>query len=186
MSTGPKTEEGKATSSVNGVKHGAYAAKLRALLTPDEQELFDVVPRSTDLSEEIRLSRIRVLRFQAMLARGEKFITTDGKSKSFSQTGESYSESAWSVEELLEKSLDSLRKLIATQHSMNPGAGVSGNLRLTVSVTQDAKDAADAATPNLEAGERDPAHAGDVPSLEAPADEARSPGDDLLEDLDGP
>ena len=46
----------------NAVKHGAYSAIIRERLSPDEQEVFDRIPTSSDLEGELRINRFKLLR----------------------------------------------------------------------------------------------------------------------------
>ena len=58
LSTGPRTPEGKATVSQNGVIHGLY----RKALTPKEQEIYDKVStQAVGLEDEIALWKAKII-----------------------------------------------------------------------------------------------------------------------------
>jgi hypothetical protein len=126
-STGPKTPEGKARVSQNNLKHGLYAKALKqthaAMGIPEE--LWEAIPGETTLTEEIKAARANVIRYAMMLAKGEKWIDSCGPA-------------TISVETLYQESLKVLRSLVKTQHEINPGAGVAGNLHVSFTVSTDA------------------------------------------------
>ena len=157
MSTGPRTAEGKARVSMNAFKHGLYSEKLRDTFSPSERKVFDDVPPTTDLGEEIRLARMNVYRFQKMLADGREYIISESKAASVSEKGHSFSEAAVNVRDLLDRALRTLAALAKAQQEMHPGASVGGNLRVVISLTAEAR----AVAAKLDAMEG----AGDVPDL---------------------
>ena len=54
--------DGAPEGNQNAVKHGAYSAIIRERLSPDEQEVFDRIPTTSDLEGELRINRFKLLR----------------------------------------------------------------------------------------------------------------------------
>lgn len=114
-------------------KLSLYSQRLRATFTAEDQLLWDEMPKGVDLTEELRVARIRVLRYQSLLNETppKEWIYTEGKSEG-AQGG--YSEGALSVHDLLEKALDTVRRLAQSQNEIAPGSNLGGNLRITFEV----------------------------------------------------
>lgn len=127
-----------------GLKESLYAKRLRqSFKEPEDQRLFDEMPKGTDLSEEIRLARMRVTKYQELLEAGEEWIWTTPKdskplAEQIAEDGvanvDKYQCKAISVHDLLREALESLRKLAHTQDAIHPGSDIGGNLRLTITL----------------------------------------------------
>lgn len=111
-------------------KLSLYAQRLKSTYDADDQLLWDAMPKGVDLTHELSVARLRVVKFRQMLADGEEWVMTDGKSTS--QSG--HSEAAISVHSLLEDALDTVRRLAATMNEIAPGTGLGGNLRISFEV----------------------------------------------------
>lgn len=155
MNTGPKTQAGRDAVAQNAVTHGLYQKLVRDSLPPEDKAVFDVVPQTTDLSTEIGLARVRLLRLQRIRQTGE---FTNGKPVNFAldNGGQPTPEDAGSaprtrgptLDELEEKAIDLIRRLAGDQQHMHPGSAVSGRLTITVDLTESA-EAASADVPDL-------------------------------------
>lgn len=129
---------------MNALKHGLYARALRLLQPEEIQEIYDDIPSSTDLKDEIAMARANVLRYGNMLAAGERWIMTKGKGGSSGDSSSSWSEAAVSVDTLYQQAVDILRRLAQSQSDMHPGADLRGNLTVRFVVGAEARAAAEA------------------------------------------
>lgn len=135
---------GGGNQMLSGLRESLYTKRLRqSFKEPEDQRLFEEMPKGTDLSEEIRLARMRVTKYQEMLERGEEWIWTgqpENKplASQIADDGtanvDKYQAKAISVHDLLRESLESLRKLAHTQDAIHPGSDIGGNLRLTITL----------------------------------------------------
>lgn len=86
-----------------------------------KRRLFKVVPRGTNLEDEIALTRTRITEYSQMLNEGEQFITVG--------TDDSGRSKAVLIEDLLERAVAQLNTLTRTQADYNPqrrgGSGVT-------------------------------------------------------------
>lgn len=158
----------------NALKHGVYSKFLRGTLAPELQELWDKTPRNTDLSNEVHLARMRVAKFQHMLATG----TTVVQGSINHATGE---QRYHDVEDLLERALKQVESLSRSQQDMHPEQGASGDLRINVSVDVGNADIVDDDVPDLDAD--GVAHDETVPvASPEPVEEQTSLADELGDD----
>lgn len=142
---------GGANQAASGLRESLYTKRLRqSLKSPEDQKLFDEMPKVADLSEEIRVARMRVLRYEEMLNNGEEWIWTHdnagGKkplAQSIAEDGEADVKQlqckALSVHDLHRDALQSLRALVVSQKSIHPGSDLGGNLRVTITLAGPAK-----------------------------------------------
>lgn len=124
-------------------KHGLYAHTLATAWPSDglnSAEMFAQTPATVSLDHEIRLARVKVARWQMMLAKGERFFEYVMMEEVCEPTDSDEPQlpckkpvtKSVSCEYLLERAMDQLRRLVKTQHDMLPGAEVGGNLRVAV------------------------------------------------------
>lgn len=129
-----------------GLKESLYSKRLRqSFKQPEDQKLFDELPKGADLSEEIKVQRMRVIRYQDLLESGTDVIFVKEKPKQGSlahaiaagqdvDIGDGCKTVALNVHDLLREALQSLRALAATQHDLHPGSDIGGNLRVTITL----------------------------------------------------
>lgn len=129
----------------NSSKHGLYARTLQAAWPDDglnSAQMFAEAPATVGLEYEIKLLRVKIARYQLLLARGEKFFEYVMNEEVSEPTDSDVplapcakpTMKSVSVEYLLERVTDQLRRLVKTQHDMLPGAEVGGNLRVAIVV----------------------------------------------------
>jgi len=132
-----------------GLKESLYTKRLRqSFKRPEDQKLFEEMPKGTDLGEEIRVARMQVIRYQDLLNDGTDVIfVKDTKNKKplaqqLAEDGTADVECktvALNVHDLLRDSLANLRALCATQDQIHPGSDIGGNLRLTITLAGQSK-----------------------------------------------
>lgn len=127
--------------SLAGLKESLYSKRLRQTFKqPEDQRLFEEMPKTTNLDEEIRIARMQVVRYQTMLEAGEDFIFSTKPSKplatQIANDGQANIDEpnckALSVHDLHTAAIDSLRRLVHTQDQIHPGSDIGGNFRLTI------------------------------------------------------
>lgn len=57
-----KNPGGAPSENANAQTHGVYSQVIRGRLSPEEQQLFDQVPTTSDLEGELRINRFKLLR----------------------------------------------------------------------------------------------------------------------------
>lgn len=154
--TGPKTPEGKAKVAKNGLTHGLYASLLADTLTEKEKRIWDEMSGNTDLSNELKLARLRLARVaevRHLLAKAEADggLPDSEKSALVRRVYGRDVKDALSLDwEQLEQTASHLvRRLALAQAHINPGAKASGNLKIGLYVTSQAQVAADEDPPDL-------------------------------------
>lgn len=134
---------GGAQQLTAGLKESLYSKRLRqSFKKPEDQKLFEELPKSTDLGDEIRVARMQVIRYQEMLENGTDVIFAKEKQSSIAHaiaSGDNVDISApkavaLSVHDLLRDALANLRALAVSQDAIHPGSDIGGNLRLTITL----------------------------------------------------
>jgi hypothetical protein len=177
LSTGPKTAEGKAKVARNATTHGLYAQ----FLADDEAELMQHIPTTTNLSDELKLARLRVMRIQRMRVEGE---APSGMKLERDEMGEVHTPIGKAdLANLEERALALVARLSEAQHAMHPADDKRGRLRISIDLTTAAKTAA-AEVPDLTEdadGDDEPDQA---PTDAEPAQDAEPGAVDKLADFD--
>lgn len=141
---------GGPAQAMAGLKESLYSRRLRqSFKKAEDQKLFEELPKSTDLGEEIRVARMQVVRYQELLNEGTDVIFVKEKHPSLANAianGDSATIDlaapkavALSVHDLLRDALASLRALAVSQDAIHPGSDIGGNLRLTITLAGAAK-----------------------------------------------
>lgn len=122
------------------------------------KRLFKVLPRGTNLEDEIGIARLEITELREMMNNGDQWISAgvDGEGKSRMLL----------VSDLLEKRLGTLNALIRTQAENHPEKRVGGNLTLTIQVSEIQQAMSDDVSESLEADQKElPAN---VQTIDAP------------------
>lgn len=116
MSTGARTEIGRAKLAKRATKHGFYSRNL----TEEQQKAWSKVPTTTDCSGEIKLMRTHIDELNAKIAGGA--VSVPG------MRGEIF------LEDILVRKTAMLNSLLRSQHVMHPESGNDAPMRLEITV----------------------------------------------------
>lgn len=170
LNTGPTTQAGKDRVARNAVKHGRYAKAgsryseyLKSLHTDAEQAVWDDIPQDCDLTDEIRVGRLKVAHLmeqrQLCLAKMQRFFPNEAEMRTVTPPPTAdelidlqrraalaglYINKNYEVmsngctlkdwEQLEGQARDELRRLCVSQTLVNPNSRTKGNISLTIDV----------------------------------------------------
>jgi hypothetical protein len=128
MNTGPKTEEGKAASSINARKHGFYSKVLRGQEQATYENLLEA--KAVTLQDEIYMLKAKILTY---LDKWQNRIDAEGETaaRQWITSGldqeRTYYTASTADDRVLQRALETLRRLIDS-HSKLTGTDGEGLL----------------------------------------------------------